>query len=112
MDLFDTSQVNALAPSQMEQMPWDQLYQMRLKARDNPQLQALIAPYEHRAYAREQVAQNALTAPLWAILPAGYQAAKALHLMPSDSMSTPASLNQLTQGMAGVWDGLRQAWKK
>lgn len=97
--------------SNFASMPWSDLYQLRMKTTD-PLQQALIAPYEHRAYAREQVRDNPLNAPLYAgaLIP-GYQAAKMAKLISSDSTSTAPSWDQVTQGLTGVGEGLADWWK-
>lgn len=111
MGLLNTEPTPGLL-GDMEQMPWEELQKLRVKYQNNPAMQAQLAPYEHRAYAREQVAQNGFLAPAYAVMPAGYQIAKALHLTPSDEMSTPPSMDQMTQGMAGAWDGLKLALRR
>lgn len=95
-------------------MPWSELYQLRLKTKD-PLQQALLAPYEHRAYAREQVAQNPLSAPFYAAAVPAYQGVKglagAVGAWPTDETSTPPSWRQVTQGLTGVGEGLSDWWK-
>lgn len=88
------------------------LYQLRLKARGMPELQAKLAPFEHMATAREQVAESPFTAPVWSIMPAAYQAFKATGLNERDDMTTPASLDQAIAGMRGTGEGLMQALGK
>jgi len=73
----------------------------------NPAQQIELAPLEHRAFAREVVAEN----PLMAIsllfgIPA-YQVAKRLGLRPN---ATPASQEQLIQGYKGLGEGLMRWW--
>lgn len=89
-----------------ENMSWSDLYQLRSKTKD-PLQQALLAPYEHRAYAREQVAENPAMAPFYAAAVPAYQAFKSLY----GTSRTPASLNQVTQGWTGVGEGLADWWK-
>src|SRR4051812_1560226 len=97
----------------MENMSWNDLYQLRVKHRGDQEAQQAIAPFEHQAYAREQVKDNPITAAAWAVMPAGYQAAKALGLTgPDDDMSTPPSMEQAMAGMKGVLQGIGDAWKK
>lgn len=93
-------------------MQWHELYALRLANRGNQQAQQLIAPFEHQAYARETVADNPMQAPVWAAMPAGYQAFKLFGLGEKDDMSTPPSWDQATAGMKGVWQGLGDAWRK
>lgn len=100
-------------PDEMEKMSWSDLYMLRIQNRGDAQAQKILAPFEHQAYAREQVSENPITAPVWAVMPAAYQAAKAVGLTgPGDDMSTPASLDQATAGMKGVWQGVKDAWNK
>lgn len=83
------------------------LYARRQNA--TPEEQNKIAPYEHRAFAREAVADNPLMAvPLAVAIPA-YQASKALGLEKSRS---EASTEQVTQAYTGVGEGLSKAVKK
>jgi hypothetical protein len=84
-------------------MPWLDLMQMRAQTAD-PAQQALLAPYEHRAYAREEVAANPLMAPVYAAMVPGYQALKLLGV----GARTPASWSELGQGWLGTIEGLKQ----
>ena len=85
------------------------LYGMRKDAPASEQ--PAIAPYEHQAFAREQVAQNPLNAialalgiPLWQVLKlfGGHK------LLPGydERMSTPPSLDQVFAGYRGIGEGL------
>lgn len=94
----------------LNSMPWDDLYNLRLKYKGNPEMQAKIAPFEHQAYARESVAESPLTAPVWALMPAGYQAYKVLGGGGHDDMTTPPSMDQALAGMRGTGQGLMQAF--
>jgi len=92
-------------PKQLAGMSWDDLYSMRLeRALQDPRSQALIAPYEHRAYAREQVANNPLLAPVYGVAVPGYQVFKS---MIGTSRSAP-SLDQIQQGLIGTGEGMAQ----
>ena len=93
----------------MGQMSQYDLYQLRLAARGMPDIQARLAPFEHMATAREQVAENPFRAPIWSIMPAAYQAFKATGLNERDDMTTPASLDQALAGVKGTGQGLMQA---
>ena len=88
------------------------LYQLRLKARGMPELQAKLAPFEHQATAREQVAESPWTSPVWMAMPAVYQAYKAVRGGEHDDMTTPTSLDQALAGMKGTAQGLSQALSK
>lgn len=89
----------------LNSMPWNEVYGLRLKYKGNPELQAKIAPFEHQAYAREQVSENPFTAPIWMAMPAGYQIYKALGGGGQDDMTTKPSLDQALAGMRGVRQG-------
>lgn len=82
---------------------WEQLLALRRGA--SPEDQDRIAPYEHRAYARERVKDDPLNAPGLAVAIPAYQLAKALRLVGS---RTRPSLDQVTQGYKGIWEGLTQ----
>ena len=75
----------------------------RMRDEAAPEAQGMLAPYEHRAFAREATAENPLMAlSLAAGIPA-YQLAKLLGL--TQSRSAP-SLDQITQGYVGIGEGL------
>lgn len=97
---------------QMRNMSQYDLYQLRLANRGIPEMQARLAPFEHMATAREQVAERPWTAPVWMAMPAVYQAYKAAGLDEKDDMTTPASLDQAIAGMRGTSQGLMQALGK
>jgi len=97
---------------QLANMKWQDLYNLRERASGNPKFQEKLAPFEHQAYARETVADNPIAAPVWAVLPAGYQALKLLGGGNHDAMSTPASLDQALAGFRGVGQGVSQAFGK
>ena len=79
-----------------------------LRLRASSPHQDLLAPLEHRAFAREWVGENPLNAlPLAAAIP-GYQLAKLLGL--TQSRSKP-SMDQLFGGYQGVLEGLNKRFK-
>lgn len=88
-------------------MPWDRLLALRREHPD-PGAQARLAPFEHRAYAREEVARNPLLAPAYLALVPGYQALK----LARGGARTAPSMEQLMQGWLGIADGLREAWRR
>ena len=96
-------------PQNASDMTWEQLNNLRLQNAGNQDAQNKIAPFEHRAYAREQVTQNPLMAPVYAAAIPAYQAAKAVGLIPTDNMSTSPSLAQVGQGFTGIGEGLLNA---
>ena len=79
------------------------LYMMRARAQDQA-LQDLLAGYEHRAFAREAVAEKPWMALPIALATPLYQGAK---LVPGlmNSRSKP-SFSQMGQGLLGVYEGL------
>lgn len=74
--------------------------------------QNLLANYEHRAFARETVAEDPLMAPLLGVAIPAYSIAKALpkSLTGNRSRSEP-SLEQVRQGFNGIGDGMRSWFK-
>jgi hypothetical protein len=89
-----------MSPEQLSQLDHATLYQARSHL--PKEHQGLLAPYEHRAFAREAVGENKLMA-----LPvaAGSLAWPLYKSLVSPGRSQP-SLNQLAQGLLGVKDGL------
>lgn len=97
------------SPAEMAGMSWDQLYDNRLRAGDDNQYaQNILAPYEHRAWAREQVASNPALAPVYGVIIPGYEAYKAIKQPFSQEWSDP-SLSSISQGYQGVVEGLQQS---
>lgn len=93
----------------LESMGWGDLLALRrrLKTRE---AQNRVAPYEHRAYMRENT-QGSGQAALNAMLTLGYTPYKMAtnwHLQKSDPMLSDASVNELRQGLTGVYEGWRQ----
>lgn len=92
---------------ELARMPWSDLYQLRLR-NPSPDLQARIAPFEHRAYARETVANDPLQAPVMAMAVPGYQLLKTF----VGKSRTRPSMSQVTQGLQGVKEGLIDWWNR
>ena len=90
-----------LNPKFLESLSHADLLMMRQNA--TPEMQKLLAPYEHRAYAREVVADSPGKALSLGLLIPGYQMAK---LVGAHSARTPASWEQLIQGYRGIGEGL------
>lgn len=105
-------EVVLLPVSEMEKMSHSELYLARQKAK-TPEEQKHIAPYEHRAFAREYTAENPVTGAigLAAAIPL-YQAYKAVG---SDSR-TGVQMQQVGEGYKGIGEGLSKAivepWKR
>jgi hypothetical protein len=92
-----------LDPALMAKMRFGQLDELRSQFPDQS-AQDLIAPYEHRAYAREIVKENPLFAlGLFGAIP-GYQAAKVTGLQKTRSKP---SMEQMIQAYKGLFEGLR-----
>ena len=89
-----------------ESMPWLDLMKLRYAYANDPQMQAVLAPYEHRAYYREMAQDNPYKAMAMSVIEPAYQGVKALGILPSNEMTTPASLNQITESLKGIREGL------
>lgn len=83
-------------------MSWAELLEKRRQA--PPEDQERLAPYEHRAYARETVAEKPWMAPAFLMLTPGYQAYKALM---GGGARTKPSMEQLRQGLLGTYEGVQ-----
>lgn len=88
-------------------LPWADLVALRNRYPGDAMMQSLLAPLEHRAYARELWKVDPVQAAAMVGAIPAYQGAKALHLTPSDESSTPASLDELFAGFQGLIEGLR-----
>ena len=84
----------------LAKMTWIDLMGLRSKFKDEKD-QNLLAPYEHRAYARESV-NGPLSAAQQAVSAIGYTPYKAIF---GGTRSAP-SWNELGQGLLGVAEGL------
>lgn len=91
-----------IGSDQLKTLPHAMLYQAREKVPLADQ--GTISPYEHRAFAREVVADNPLMAASLAVAIPAYQAYKSVK-----GARSPASLDQVLQGFAGIGDGLKAA---
>lgn len=99
---------------QLAAMDWGTLQALREK-NQTPELQAALAPYEHRAYARETAKESPGMGIIMPAMAAGYQAKKvgeeALGV-PRGPKDTPPSMTQLKQGIIGAAEGLGQAYQQ
>jgi len=86
---------------EMASMPHSSLYQMRSRLPDR-EMQRVVAPYEHRAFAREWTQKNPLNA--LSLIPAipGYQ----LYKMFTDQSRSGVDFNQIGEGYKGIGEGL------
>jgi hypothetical protein len=90
-----------LLDQNLAKMSHSDLYRMRSQY---PQSQGLLAPYEHRAFAREWAQESPVMAGLSLpfAIPA-YSIYKALGL---GNARSPVSLEEIKQGYAGLGEGL------
>jgi len=83
------------------------LLQMRSK-NEAPEAQALLAKYEHRAFAREESRERPLMSVPIALATPLYALAKAAGLI---GARTPPTIGQVGHGLAGAGEGLVGAVK-
>ena len=95
-----------MSPEEMAKAPWDTLIQARQALPPDDPQQVQIAPYEHRAFARERVAENPLQALTFAAAIPGYQLVKMVKSFGTGQ--TPPSMDQFTHGMTGIAEGVQQ----
>lgn len=96
------------------------LSRLREKFANNQMMQSLLAPLEHRAFAREWTAENPMVAApsLAAAIPAYYLAKQPVALQAMQKLglvgegATPASFEQMKQSYQGVGEGLWQAFQQ
>lgn len=101
-------EVKLLPITEMEKMSHAELYRARSNAK-TPEEQKHIAPYEHRAFAREFTEENPVTGAVGlAVAIPGYQAAKAL----GKGSRTGVDGKQLVEGYKGLAEGLAAPWKR
>ena len=101
---------NYIAPPDYDSMTQDQLLRLRNSLPDNDPRQAMLAPYEHQAFAREYTADNPIlgTLGLSVAIPA-YAAAKALGLQHA---RTRPSIAAVLAGYRGIGQGLTGAVRR
>ena len=95
-------------PRELQSLDHATLYRMRAAAQDRA-LQDLLAGYEHRAFAREAVAEKPWLAPSLLVATPLYQLAKLAGQ--TNSRSAP-SMSQMGHGLLGVGEGLLGAWRR
>lgn len=98
-----------LDPSTLAKLDHATLYRLRMSA--PPELQNILAGYEHRAFAREAVRDHPLMAASIGVAIPLYQAAKMIpsRITGMSSRSVP-SANQAAQGYLGIRDGIIGAY--
>ena len=92
-------------PSEAELASMDHATLYRMRAQATPAQSNALAPYEHRAFAREAVGENPIMAASLAVATPLYSAAKALKLVREKGQS-PASLKEMKQAFIGIGEGL------
>jgi hypothetical protein len=102
-----------LMQKDLEAMRFAQLADLREKYKDDPEIQAQLAPYEHQQFARGLSEEDPLNALGLAIATPGYALAKSPALIRLSQMlglvgpgATPASLDQIRQAYKGIGQGL------
>ena len=90
-------------PPGLEGLDHATLYRLREQAR-NQAMQNLLAGYEHRAFAREAVAENPLMALPIGLAAPMYQVSK---FLPGNRSRSEPSFGQLGQAYTGIGEGLR-----
>ena len=102
--------IGAIAMPNFKTMNHGDLYALRDSLAPIDPRQQQIAPYEHRAFAREWTQESPVLGPLSLTfaIPA-YAAAKATGLQQA---RTPPSWDQVFQGYAGIYDGLKSITTK
>lgn len=88
------------------------LYQLRERNQDNPALQTVLAPLEHRAFAREATKENPLMAVPIALATPIYAAGKGLGLINGSRSGGGNPLGQIGAGFTGVAEGLAGAARR
>lgn len=101
----------SLIPSEetLATMGWADLLNLRRRLKTR-QAQNIVAPYEHRAYMRENT-QGTGQAAVNAMLTLGYTPYKMAtnwYHQKQDPMLSDPSVNELRQGLMGVYEG----WKR
>jgi hypothetical protein len=98
--------LQTFTPQQLAGMNHASLYMARQGA--TPEQQKVLSPYEHQAFAREATAEN----PLMALpIAAGTLAYQPYKMIMGQARSAP-SMDQVTQGLKGVGQGLWQAFQQ
>jgi hypothetical protein len=106
----DLQQLLAMSPEELEEhlkgMDHSSLYRLRGMLTGNQVMQNKVSPYEHRAFAREATHENPWMAAPIAMGTLAYQPYK---MLMGQSRSQP-SLDQVGQGLTGVFEGLKKSW--
>jgi len=104
------SQLAALAGQDYGSMSHAQLLALRNSLAPDDPRQAILAPYEHQAFAREWTEDSPVVAPLsLAFAIPAYAAAKALGL---EHARTGASWASIAHGYQGIGQGLANVFRR
>ena len=103
---MEPSRLMALLAQSPESMSFQDLWLLRGATSDDPLMQEILSPLEHRAFAREFTRENPLNAlGLLAAVP-GYQVAKMVGR--AGAPRTAPSMQQFWGGLQGIAQGLRR----
>lgn len=103
---MDSARLMALLSQSPETMSFQDLWLLRDATSDDPLMQEILSPLEHRAFAREFTRENPLNAlSLLAAVP-GYQIAKLTGR--AGAPRTAPSMQQFWGGVQGIAQGLRR----
>jgi len=105
--------VGAIPPEEdLARMSWSDLLALRRKLRTTADQNA-VAPFEHRAYARENsdtpaaALQNIVATPMYSAAKVANRAADGVGLkLPIGGSRSDPSLREIGQGIVGAWEGL------
>lgn len=92
----------------LDERSHSELWNARAQRPDTDLDQSLLAPFEHKAFAREFVRENPLAAPGMVLMAPGYALAKALRLRYG---RTKPSMDQVFAGVEGTGQGLADAFE-
>lgn len=97
--------------AQLTALPHPDLVQLRDQFNNNPQAQAMLAPAEHQAFAREFATESPFKAAvsLPFAIPA-YTAAKYLGLPIAANSRSQPSMDEISAGYKGLGQGLVKAF--
>jgi len=89
-------------------MPFSALTKLRDEyGRSNKEAQNMLAPYEHRAFAREYIQENPLMSiPMATMMVPGYQLSKLFPSISGNKSRSSPGLNQMGQEYMGILEGL------
>ena len=99
--------MNDMSLADISSMSWDDLRKLRSMYNSDPAMQQLLAPLEHRAYAREYVQRNPRTGPvaMAGAVPA-WQLAKMFGIGSARGSRSKPSIDQLFAGYQGMFEGM------